>query len=57
MREQYLVLDDDSNIVWTGLHEPTEVVMNVLKTLLPGMVFTTYAVHHVLSLTLPVTPH
>jgi hypothetical protein len=57
MREQYLVLDGDSNIVWTGLQEPTEVVMNVLKTLLPGMVFSTYAVHHVLSLTLPVTPH
>jgi len=57
MREQYLVLDDDSNIVWTGLHEPTDMVMNVLKTLLPGMVFSTYAVHHVLSLTLPVPPH
>lgn len=57
MREQYLVLDDDSNIVWTGLHEPTDMVMNVLKTLLPGMVFSTYAVHHVLSLTLPAPPH
>jgi len=56
MREQYLVLDDDSNIVWTGLCEPTDTIMTVLHTLLPGAAFTTHAVHHVLALTLPVTP-
>lgn len=54
MNAQYLVLDDKANIVWTGLQAPSEVVMNVLRTLLPGVVFSTYAVHHVLSISLPV---
>lgn len=56
MREQHLVLDEDSNIVWTGRQAPTEVVMNILRTLLPDAVFETYAVHHIVTVSLPILP-
>jgi hypothetical protein len=57
MNEKYLVLDEGSNIVWTGLDAPTDAVLSVLGALLPGAAFTTHAVHHVLAVTFPLQPY
>lgn len=46
-KQQHIVLDDDSNIVWSGWTAPTKAIMNLLSTMLPGATFSTYAVDHV----------
>lgn len=52
-KQQYLVLDEDSNIIWSGLRAPTDAIMRGLKTMLPEASFSTFAVHHVVNLQVP----
>ena len=48
MREQqHVILDESSNIVWSGLTPPTKAVLKVLRTMLPETTFSTYVVDHV----------
>lgn len=46
-KQQHIVLDDDSNIVWSGWTAPTKAIMKVLTTMLPEATFSTYTVDHV----------
>lgn len=46
-KQQHIVLDEHSNIVWSGWTAPTKTIMKLLSTMLPETNFSTYAVDHV----------
>lgn len=54
--KQHLVLDDDSNIIWSGWDAPTKAVMKLLTTMLPEANFSTYAVDHVVFMEFKPSP-
>lgn len=46
-QQQYVILDESCNIVWSGFMAPTKAVMKALRTMLPEATFSTYVVDHI----------
>ena len=55
-KQQHLVLDDDSNIIWSGWDAPTKAVINLLTTMLPNANLSIYAVDHVVLMAFKPSP-
>ncbi len=55
-KRQHLVLDDDSNIIWSGWTAPTKAIMKLLTTMMPEANFSTYAVDHVVFIDFKPSP-
>lgn len=54
MKDKWLVLDEDSIIVWSGCDEPTEGFLLLLSKATPGATYTIYYADYTINVT--VTP-